>query len=187
MYSTISKDKIDKHVIDFIYRLFVLLIISIEALHPKEHNLIGCWVKYLSLAVAQNNSEKERCRYGTAHAKIHTHACNHTRARASTHARTHIQHTQTCSRSRPCHSPNQFCSQASCQAAMLSKYYHNACVSVNMQLMNGWHPVKLRDTETEKLSMYCYCAWTPPHLPQHFWFLSLGLCDFLSLALYFRS
>lgn len=27
MYSTIPKDKIDKHVIDFIYKLFVLLII----------------------------------------------------------------------------------------------------------------------------------------------------------------
>lgn len=157
MYSTISKDKIDKHVIDLIYRLFVLLIISIEALHPTEHNLIGCWVKYLSLAVAQNNSVKERCSYGGAHAKIHTRACDRTH--------THIQYTQTCSHNRPCHSLNQYCSQASCQAAMLSKYYHNACVSVNMQLMNGWHPVKLRDTETEKLSMYCYCAWTPPHLP----------------------
>ena len=56
MYSTISKDKIDKHVIDFIYKLFVLLITSIEALHPTEHNLIGCGVRYLSLAVAQNNS-----------------------------------------------------------------------------------------------------------------------------------
>lgn len=28
MYSTISKDKIDKHVIDFIYKLFVLLFTS---------------------------------------------------------------------------------------------------------------------------------------------------------------
>lgn len=31
MYSTIPKDKIDKQVIDFNYKLFVLLIISIEA------------------------------------------------------------------------------------------------------------------------------------------------------------
>lgn len=57
------------------------------------------------------------------------------------HKRKHA-YTQTCSRNRPSHSPNQFHSQASCQAAMLSKYYHNACVSLNVQLMNGWHPVK---------------------------------------------
>lgn len=50
-----------------------------------------------------------------------THAL--TRATARKHSHTH---TQTCSRNRPCHSPNQFSSQASCQAAMLSKYYHNA-------------------------------------------------------------
>lgn len=73
--------------------------------------------------------------------------------------------THTCSHDWTSHSPNQFHSQASCQAAMLSKYYHNACVSVSMQLMNGWQRVRLRDTETERLPTHCYCGWTPPPPP----------------------
>lgn len=91
----------------------------------------------------------------------------------------------------PSHSPNQFHSQASCQAAMLSKYYHNVCVSLNMQLMNGWHPVKLRDTETNKKK--CPLTVTVlerlPYLPI---FLNSDsfprcVCDFLSHNLCFRS
>lgn len=71
MYLTIPKDKIDKHVIDFIYKLFVLLITIIGS-HPVEHNLIGCRVEHPSLAGAQNNFEKEQCGCGTAHAQMHT-------------------------------------------------------------------------------------------------------------------
>jgi len=60
-----------------------------------------------------------------------------------THKRKHTDtYTQTCSHNKQSHSPNQFHSQASCQAAMLTKYYHNAFMSLNMQLMNGWQPVK---------------------------------------------
>lgn len=53
---------------------------------------------------------------------------------------------------------------------MLSKYYYDACMSVNMQLMNGWHPVKPRDAETKKLPTHCFCVWTLPpcpHQPTH--------------------
>lgn len=117
----------------------------------------------------------------------------HRHIRTHTYDHTHT-HTQTCSHDRPSHSPNQFHSQASCQAAMLSKYIHNACVSVNVQLMNGWHPVKLRDTETDKLPTHCYCALTRPKPPLHLHATSLTsnscslhLCDFLSLALRFRG
>lgn len=117
----------------------------------------------------------------------HSLVCTDTYVLTRTTTRTH---TQTCSHDRPSHSPNQFHSQASCQAAMLSKYIHNACVSVNVQLMNGWHPVKLRDTETDKLPTHCYCALTRPKPPLHLHATSLTsnscslhLCDFLSLAL----
>lgn len=77
MYSTIPKDKIDKHVIDFIYKLFVLLITILDS-HPMEHNLIGCRVEHPSLAGAQSNVEKEPCGYGTVHAKMHTLTGMHT-------------------------------------------------------------------------------------------------------------
>lgn len=131
-----------------------------------------------------------KCRHSVV--CIITYILVHTNTHIHPHTHTYIRpYTQTCSRNRPSHSSNQFHFQASCQAAMLSKYYHNASVTVNMQLMNGWHPVKLRDTETEKLPTHCYCALTPPLLSNHLAVLtshsfSLSLCDFLSLALCFK-
>lgn len=66
--------------------------------------------------------------------RIHTYA----------HKRKHA-YTQTCGHNRPSHSPNQFHSQASHQAAMSSKYYHNACVIE--YAANEWM-TSSEDTET---------------------------------------
>lgn len=93
MYSTISKDKIDKHVIDFIYKLFVLLVASMEAPRPTGHSLTGCRVKYPSLVLKQRTLKKERWSYGTAHAKLQTLVCTDTyiltQKHACAHTRTH--------------------------------------------------------------------------------------------------
>lgn len=63
MYSTISKDKID------IYKLFVLVtLIEASPLYGAQSH----WLWSKTSAVGQNNSEKEWCSYGTAHAKTHT-------------------------------------------------------------------------------------------------------------------
>lgn len=91
MYSTISKDKIDKHVIDFIYKLFVLLVASIEGPHPTGHNLTGCRVKYLSLALAQRTLKKNdgamaRHMLNCRHWYAQTHTYSHRQMRVHTHA-----------------------------------------------------------------------------------------------------
>lgn len=101
MYSTIPKDKIDKQVIDFIYKLFVLLIHCFNYIRGSAH-----FIEH-TISLAGWEGCKKRCGYGTAHAKVHT--------QQNTNVQSLIQ---------------SIWSTESCQAAMLS-ISHNACGSVD--------------------------------------------------------
>lgn len=135
MYSTISKDKIDKQVIEFIYKLFVLLIHCFKLyyrLRPlyRAHNLIGCWVKYLSVIGCSTEDKLWRgVRKDVAMAR---HMLKYTHNR-----------TQTCS-----HSFSPFDLQQAVRPPC--GVFPIMPVRLWTRLMKGWHLVKLGVTRTER-------------------------------------
>lgn len=121
------------------------------------------------------------------HTGTHRYTHSHVQTRAHAHKRTHA-HKRAIVIGRVTHA-NQFHSLARCQVAMLSKYYHNSCVSeYAANEWMTWHPVKLRDTETEERN--CPLTVTVPecllHLPTVL-LTSGSLCLFLSARFFLLS